>query len=130
MSAGKAYIRHGIGAVRSYLHGGRDLPDFVKYVFGAVEVERVEAGPDAFHIESRIGDSMVVMETREPPKPSWAPSSVYVYVEDVDATYRRALESGATSIADPVDKPYQERSAGVKDSFGNTWWISTFEASE
>jgi PhnB protein len=48
-------------------------------------------------------------------------------VEDVDAAYARALEAGGVSVAPPADKPYQERSAGVKDSFGNTWWISTYQ---
>ena len=41
-------------------------------------------------------------------------------VEDVDAAYKRALECGATSLAEPEDKPYDERSAGVQDTFGNT----------
>jgi PhnB protein len=49
-----------------------------------------------------------------------------VYVDDVDAAYQRALASGATSITAPEDKPYQERSAGVKDSFGNIWYIATY----
>jgi PhnB protein len=129
MTLGEAHIRHGSGAVRPYLHGNLDLSDFVKHVFGAVEIERVEMGPKSFHVESRIGDSVVVMETGDPPDPSATQASVYVYVEDVDAAYRRALEAGATSIAAPEDKPYQERAAGVKDSFGNTWWIATFKAS-
>ncbi len=38
----------------------------------------------------------------------------------------RALELGATSVDAPADKPYQERNAGVRDSFGNIWWISTY----
>src|SRR5688572_26527058 len=54
------------------------------------------------------------------------PGSIYVYVPDVDGAYRRALERGAISVAGPEDKPYQERQAGVRDSFGNTWWISTY----
>ena len=127
MATGKAHIRHGFGAVRPYLHGYLDLSNFVKNVFGATEIERVDMGPKSFHIETQIGDSIVVLETGDPPDPSARPASVYVYVEDVDATYRRALESGATSIAEPADKPYHERAAGVEDSFGNTWWISTFK---
>ena len=53
-------------------------------------------------------------------------ASVYVYVTDVDAAYDKALAAGATSIAAPEDKPYDERQCGVKDSFGNTWWISAY----
>ncbi len=63
---------------------------------------------------------MIVMEVSDPPHPSAKPASIYVYVDDVDAAYQRALEAGATSIATPENKPYQERAAGVVDSFGNT----------
>jgi PhnB protein len=72
---------------------------------------------------------VVVLETGDPPHPSAAPASVYVYVEDVDATYNRALEFGAAPAAAPEDKPYLERGAGVRDSFGNIWWIATFKTS-
>ena len=127
MGIEKEYIRHGLGAARPYLYGNLDLPEFVKRVFGAVELERV--GDDkGFHVESQIGDSVVVMETGEfPPSVTPTRASIYVYVEDVDAAYKRALEFGATSLAEPEDKPYDERGAGVKDTFGNTWWISTFK---
>lgn len=94
--------------------------------FGAVELERHEFGPTSFHIEARISDSVIVLETGDPPHPEGTAGSIYVYVPDVDAAYRRALERGATSIAPPQDKPYQERQAGVRDSFGNTWWIATY----
>ncbi len=123
------HIRHGFAAVRPYLHGHLDLADFVREVFGAVELERIEAGPKKFHIDSQVGDSVVVLETGDPPHPSAAPASVYVYVEDVDAAYNRALEFGAAPIAAPEDKPYRERGGGVRDSFGNVWWIATFKPS-
>jgi PhnB protein len=129
MQAREAYIRHGFAAVRPYLHDLLDLADFVLEVFGAAELERIEAGPKKFHIESQIGDSVVVLETGDPPHPSAAPASVYVCVEDVDAAYNRALEFGVAPIAAPEDKPYQERGAGVRDSFGNVWWIATFNPS-
>jgi PhnB protein len=47
-------------------------------------------------------------------------------VPDADAAYARALEKGAVSIFAPEDKPYEERQAGVRDAYGNTWWISTW----
>lgn len=124
------HIRHGFASVRPYLHGGLDLTDFVNHVFGAVEIERHEFSPKKFHVESQIHDSVVVMEVGDPPHPTATAASVYVYVEDVDAAYQRALDFGAISVAEPEEKPYQERQAGVKDSFGNTWWISTFKASK
>jgi len=120
------HIRHGAGSVRPYLYGGLDMLELVKRAFGAVELESLETRNNGFHVEAQIGDSIIVMEACDPPHPSGKPASIYVYVEDVDAAYQRALEAGATSIAAPEDKPYQERAAGVMDSFGNTWWIATY----
>ena len=98
-------------------------------VGGAVELERQQMGPDSFHVELQIDDSVVVLETGEPRPADATVASIYVYVADVDAAYGRALELGAVSIAAPEDKPYDERAAGVKDSFGNIWWISTYKRS-
>jgi PhnB protein len=120
------HIRHGAGSVRPYLYGRLDMLDLVKRAFGAVELESLETRNNGFHVEAQIGDSIIVMEACDPPHPGGKPASIYVYVEDVDAAYQRALEAGATSIAAPEDKPYQERAAGVMDSFGNAWWIATY----
>lgn len=46
--------------------------------------------------------------------------------QKVDAAYQRALQLGATSLDEPSDKPYQDRGAGFKDTFGSTWWIGTY----
>ena len=70
---------------------------------------------------------MVVLEVCDPPHPGGAPASIYVYVDDVDAAYRRAIAAGAISVSEPSDKPYPERSAGIKDSYGNTWYIATYK---
>lgn len=119
------HIRHGVGSVRPYLYGRLDTAELVKRAFGAVELERLPVG-NGFHVEAKIGDSMLVMELSDPPHPGGKPASIYVYVDDVDAAYNRALAAGATSIAAPEDKPYQERAAGIKDSFGNVWYIATY----
>jgi len=50
---------------------------------------------------------------------------LYVYVDDVDATFQRALAAGAMSVQAPADQFYGDRSGGVKDLFGNLWWIAT-----
>jgi PhnB protein len=129
MQAENRYVRDGFGSVRPYLYGRLELADFVRSVFGAVELGRYELGDKAFHIEARIGDSVVVLEVSDPPHPSGKPNSTYVYVEDVDETYQRALKVGATSVREPADQPYEERNAGVLDTFGNTWWIATYTGS-
>ncbi len=122
------YIRHGQGSVRPYIYGGLDLPAFVREVFGATEIERLGYPKGGCHLEAQIGDSVIVIEAAEsfPPGAQTTQNSIYVYVADVDAAYKRALERGATSIALPEDKPYQERACGVRDRFGNTWWIATY----
>jgi uncharacterized glyoxalase superfamily protein PhnB len=121
------HIRHGRGSVRPYLYGHYELPDFLEQVFDAKTLERHEMGERSAHVELAIGDSVVVVEAGELPAditPTIA--SIYVYVEDPDAAYARALEAGAKSISEPEDKHYEERSAGIQDPFGNTWWISKY----
>ena len=122
----KAHVRHGFGTVRPYLYGAYELPAFLEEVFGAQEIERHEAEDRrAAHVELVIGDSALVVEAGElPPGVNPTAASVYVYVEDVDAVYRCALEAGAEAIAAPEDKPYGERGCGFA-AYGNTWWVAT-----
>ena len=127
MTENVKHIRQGRGSVRPYLHGPVDLPVFVRKTFDAREIERFEFGPRSFHVEMRIGDSTLVIEAGDLPsdvKP-WT-CSVYVYVEDVDAVFQRALQFGARQIAAVEDKPYHERQGGFVDSAGNTWWVATY----
>jgi PhnB protein len=53
------------------------------------------------------------------------PVFLYVYVDDVDAIYRRAIDAGATSVEKPLDLPYGDRRGMVKDAWGNLWQIAT-----
>ena len=124
MDTTKTYIRQGMGAVRAYLYGNADLPEFVRQVFGGKEVERADYDDQSAHVEMKIADSVLVIEAGVTHETATR-ASVYVYVPDVDAAYQRALQLGATSVAEPADKPYGDRNAGVRDSFGNTWWIGT-----
>jgi uncharacterized glyoxalase superfamily protein PhnB len=99
--------------------------DFLTEVFGAVELRQFP-DPDGalMHAEVRIDDSVVMLadSTAEwPPVPSY----VHVYVPDVDATYQRALDAGAVSVQEPVQKKDEDRRGGVRDAGGTTWWIAT-----
>ena len=124
MDTTKNYIRQGAGAVRPYLYGNADLPEFVRQVFGAEEIERAAYDDKSAHVEMKIADSVLVIEAGVTHETATR-ASVYVYVPDVDAAYQCALSLGATSVAEPTDKPYGDRNAGVRDSFGNIWWIGT-----
>jgi uncharacterized glyoxalase superfamily protein PhnB len=99
--------------------------DFIERAFGGSVVSRYHA-PDGSlaHAEARIGDSLLMLgEARE----EWpaVPTMLHLYVEDVDAVYRQAVEAGGTSIREPEDQFYGDRSGGVRDAAGNQWWIST-----
>lgn len=74
------------------------------------------------HAEVTIGDSLVMVgQANEQYQPR--PAAIYLWMDDVDGTYERALQAGATSDAAPEDKPYGHRNAGVTDSNGVQWWI-------
>lgn len=107
------------------VEGVDNLIAFLKQAFGAEEKER-HLRPDGrvMHAEVRIGDSMIMMGD---PIGNFKhmPGSFYLYVEDVDAAYRKAIEAGATSVMEPADQFYGDRNGGVQDSIGNLWWIAT-----
>lgn len=101
------------------------LIGFLHDVFGAEVLRRTER-PDGriAHVEVRIDDSVVMLaDTTEgyPAVTAW----LHVYVPDVDATYRRALDAGGTSVQEPAQKDDPDRRAGVADPCGNTWWLAT-----
>lgn len=106
-----------------------DDPDatlaFVERVFDGLVTGRHTA-PDGrvMHAEIRVGDSLVMLGGANP---QWraVPAALHIYVADADATYRRALEAGATSVSEPTSQPYGDRSAYVTDACGTMWFISS-----
>jgi uncharacterized glyoxalase superfamily protein PhnB len=97
------------------------LVRFVKRVFYA-EGEFRAARP----AEIRIGDSVVMISSGDGLRESM-PAFLYVYVDDTDSTYQRAIGAGAISLEEPADMPYGDRRAMVKDAWGNTWQIATHQ---
>jgi uncharacterized glyoxalase superfamily protein PhnB len=114
------YIPEGWPAVtpRIVVDEPEALVAFVKHVFDATGSFNPERPS-----ELRIGDSMLMISGSG--DRNQIPAFLYVYVEDADQTYRRALDDGATSIEDPSDLPYGDRRAMVRDRWGNTWQIAT-----
>jgi uncharacterized glyoxalase superfamily protein PhnB len=93
---------------------------FLKAVFGATGEVRTDAPS-----QMRIGDSLVMVSDAgaRPPFPAF----LYVYVEDADATYQRALDAGAVSLEGVRDTPYGDRRGMVQDQSGNVWQIATYK---
>jgi uncharacterized glyoxalase superfamily protein PhnB len=90
---------------------------FLRTVFGAVgEV------PEGRPAEIRIGDSLVLVSAAD--VGAACPAFLYVYVDDADAAYRRALAAGAVGLEAPFDTPYGDRRGMVRDPFGNVWQIA------
>ena len=100
--------------------------EFYKKAFGAEEVSRMP-GPDGrgiMHAELKIGDSVVMIaDASERAKATSA--MLHVYVPNVDAVYQMALKAGGTSVMEPSDMFYGDRSGGVTDPAGNHWHIGT-----
>jgi PhnB protein len=100
------------------------LIDFLKAGLGAEEIMRMPGpGGMVMHAEVNIGNSRLMLgeATQTPPMPG----SFYVYVNDVDAMFKRAVGAGATSQTPPTDQFWGDRMGTLKDSFGNTWSIAT-----
>ena len=76
------------------------------------------------HAEVKVGSSMVMLGSSHD---QWKarPANFYVYVEDVDAIYKKAVAAGGKSVAEPTTQFYGDRHGAVMDSQGNTWWIAT-----
>jgi uncharacterized glyoxalase superfamily protein PhnB len=91
--------------------------EFLRVVFGAVGDVHPERPT-----EVRIGDSVVLVSSADAREPF--PAFLYIYVDDVDSTYRRARDAGATTLEAPLDTPYGDRRAMVQDRFGNVYQIA------
>jgi uncharacterized glyoxalase superfamily protein PhnB len=94
------------------------LVEFLKQAFDATGDFRTDR-PSVM----RIGDSLVMVSSVVPRDAMTA--FLYLYVDDIDQTYQRALAAGAVSLEEPTDLPYGDRRGMVKDPSGNIWQIAT-----
>ena len=113
--------------------GAAKAIDFYGEVLGATERMRMEAPDGAVaHAEIQIGDSVIMIGDEMPggndPSPATvggSPVALFVYVEDVDDVFKRAMNAGATSVQEPEDHFYGDRVAMFDDPFGHRWNIAT-----
>ncbi len=119
------YIREGFHTVTPYLlaRDATRLIDFLKEGLGARERFRVPAGEKIMHAELQIGDSIVELSDGNAEFPPRSTMQI-LFVDDVDASYRRALDAGATSLYEPVEQVWGDRDAGVQDPSGNNWYLT------
>ncbi len=118
----------GVPSVQPYLHlrEAHKMIPFLQAAFGA-EPMGVHTSPEGVVLHGTIRIANATLEIDEAHgefQPM--PCHLHVYVPDTDAAYARALRAGATSVEEPQDKPYGDRSAGVKDAWGNSWFIATY----
>jgi len=121
------YVPEGYGTVFPYMivNGAHDLANFLSEVFEADEVGRTTTPNGRIaNIRIRIGTSIFMISDAGDGAMAAMPGSYYVYVDDVDGTFEKALVFGAKKVMEPMDMPYLDRQAGVTDPSGNYWWIS------
>jgi PhnB protein len=128
-------IPEGYHTVTPYLavDDAAEAIEYYKKVFGAKERVRMDApGGKIGHAELEIGDSLVMLSdpfpqsTAKPPKELGGTSvSVFMYVEDVDAVVKQAVDAGATITMETADQFWGDRFGSVQDPFGHLWSIAT-----
>jgi PhnB protein len=124
-----------------YVEGAARAADFYKQVFGATELHReIDEDGVVSHAQLKIGDTTVMLSDptarhiheseskelyRAPRGYGGSPVHLYVYVADVDAAVKRAIQAGAKVIDEVEDKDWGDRCGGIEDPFGHVWWVGT-----
>ena len=118
-----SYIPEGFRTLTAYpvVLDAAAFIDFLKTVFSAEEKFRTTGGAGGIHAEMRIGDSMLMLGSGN----TASPMAFHISAPDVDAAYQKALQASATSMSIPTDQAWGERTANIKDPFGNYWYIGT-----
>jgi uncharacterized glyoxalase superfamily protein PhnB len=121
-------IPEGHHTVTPYLvvRGAAKTIDFAKKAFGAQDLFEPMKRPDGtiMHAEFKIGDSVVMISDATDQHPPMQ-SMLHLYVPDIDAKYKSAMSAGGTSVMEPGDQFYGDRTAGVTDPCGVMWYVAT-----
>jgi PhnB protein len=119
-------IPSGYHTVTPYLvvNNATKVIDFLKNGLGAKEIMRMDARGKVGHAELKLGDSPLMLADAMMDMKALE-MNLYVYVEDADATFKKALQAGGTAVKEPMDMFYGDRAGCVKDPSGNTWWIAS-----
>ena len=121
-------IPDGFHSVTPYLtvRGAEEVIAFLKQAFSAEVAHEPIKRPDGtiMHTAVKIGDTLVMIAD-ESEMAKATPSSLYLYVQNVDSVYQQAVNAGGKPIMEPMDMFYGDRSGGVKDPSGNSWFIAT-----
>ena len=121
-------IPEGHHTVTPYLvvRGAAKTIDFAKKAFDAQDLFDPMKRPDGtiIHAELKIGDSVVMISDATEEHPAMQ-SMLHLYVPDIDAKYKKAVAAGATTVMEPADQFYGDRTSGVKDPCGTMWYIAT-----
>jgi PhnB protein len=98
--------------------------EFLKNVFNAKQdFIQMRDENNVMHAGVHIGNSLLMVADPLEGYPPY-PTSIYLFMDDCDTYYNNALQAGSTSIEMPTNHPYGHRRGGVKDPYGNTWWIA------
>ena len=133
MSARPVPAGHRTVAPYLAIKNGVKALEFYKKAFGATEIFRLLT-PDGRlgHAEIRLGDSLIMLSDefpefggKAPDTLGGSPVSIHLYVEDVDAFFKRALVAGARERKPVMDQFYGDRSGQLEDPFGHLWWVAT-----
>jgi len=96
---------------------------FLAHGLGGVEVSRHMNGDRIANAQVRLGNSTVMVSEASTAFPAM-PASYYLYVENADEAMTKAIAAGGIKIMDVANMPYNDRQGGIKDQFGNLWWLS------
>ena len=128
-------IPEGYYSLTPYLviKGAAEAIEFYKAAFGAVEIMRMPGpGGRVMHAEVKIGNAMLMLSDENPERGFLSPasrggatSSVMLYTDDVDATFKKALAAGATQVSAPEDMFWGDRMGNLTDPFGHSWAVAT-----